>query len=278
MAVSSEQSARADDFAGLHRPGEPLLLPNAWDAGSAAVTAAAGARAVATTSGGVAWSLGAPDGRGLDPADAAAVIARIVAAVDVPVTADIEDGYGATPADVAATVTAIAEAGAVGVNLEDSPGADGAPLRTPEVQAERLAAAREAADRLGLALWINARTDTYLRNVGDPDGRIDATLERARLFADAGASSLFVPGCLAPDALAAFVAGPLPVNAMVWPGAPSVSELAALGIARISLGTTLPQAAYALAQRCTVELLEQGTYDTGKDGLPYPELNGLLTR
>jgi 2-methylisocitrate lyase-like PEP mutase family enzyme len=149
----------AQVFADLHKPGDPLLLPNAWDAGSAIAIASAGARAIATTSAGVAWSLGLSDGvssGGLDAATVAAVVARIAAAVDVPVSADIEAGY----ADVAQTVAAVAAAGAVGVNLEDrvSPGV----LRTPAEQAERITAARSAQP-----VWINARTDVFLGGSAD---------------------------------------------------------------------------------------------------------------
>src|SRR6201987_1949435 len=147
-----EQAQRARAFAELHKPGQPLLLPNAWDVASAVTIASAGAKAIATTSAGVAWSLGVPDGAGLGDAGlgaerAAAVIARIVAAVDVPVSADIEAGYE----DVAATVTAVLQAGAAGVNIEDR--RDGSVLHEPDEQADRLSAARSAAP--GIALWIN---------------------------------------------------------------------------------------------------------------------------
>ena len=134
-----EQAQRARAFAELHKPGQPLLLPNAWDVASAVAIAGAGAKAIATTSAGVAWSLGVPDGAGLGAKRAAAVIARIVAALDVPVSADIEAGYS----DVAATVTAVLQAGAAGVNIEDR--RDGSGLYEPADQAGRLAAARTAA-------------------------------------------------------------------------------------------------------------------------------------
>jgi 2-methylisocitrate lyase-like PEP mutase family enzyme len=180
---------RAEVFASLHRPGDPIVLPNAWDVASAVVIAAAGAKAIATTSAGVAWSLGVPDGAEFGAERLAAVVARIVAAVDVPVSVDIEAGYG----NVAATVEAVVRAGAVGVNVEDS---SVGVLLDPAEQAIRLAAARAAAtdDSDGARVWINARTDVFL--VGS--GNLGDALERCAAYAAAGADSLFVPGLTDP--------------------------------------------------------------------------------
>jgi 2-methylisocitrate lyase-like PEP mutase family enzyme len=274
----STQAERARTFDALHRPGVPLLLPNAWDAGSAALIARAGAAAIATTSAGVAWSLGLADGGGLGAERCAAVVERVVAVVDdLPVSADVEDGYGADPKAVAATVTAVVRAGAVGVNIEDRPGRNGATLHTPAEQAERIAAARAAAERLGVPVWINARTDTYLAAVGPEERRLTETLERAAAYAAAGADSLFVPGVADLDTIAELVAGPLPLNVMVWAGAPSVTELAEVGVCRISLGSAIAQAAYAQAARATEELLVAGTYDATAAGWAYADLNALLS-
>jgi 2-methylisocitrate lyase-like PEP mutase family enzyme len=275
----STQAERAGAFGALHRPGVPLLLPNAWDAGSAALIARAGAAAIATTSAGVAWSLGLADGGGLGAERCAAVVERVVAVVDdLPVSADVEDGYGADPEAVAATVTAVVRAGAIGVNIEDRPGRNGATLHAPAEQAERIAAARAAAERLGVPVWINARTDTYLAAVGPEERRLTETLERAAAYAAAGADSLFVPGAADLDTIAELVAGPLPLNVMVWAGAPSVTELAEVGVCRISLGSAIAQAAYAQAARATEELLVAGTYDATAAGLAYADLNALLSR
>jgi 2-methylisocitrate lyase-like PEP mutase family enzyme len=274
----STQAQRAEAFAALHRSGVPLLLPNAWDAGSAAVIASGGAAAIATTSAGVAWSLGLADGGGLGGERCAAVVERVVAVVDdLPVSADVEDGYGTEPAAVAATVTAVVRAGAVGLNIEDRPGRNGATLYTPAEQAERIAAARAVARRLGVPFWINARTDTYLAAVGPEERRLAETLERADAYAAAGADSLFVPGVADLDTIAELVAGPLPLNVMAWAGMPSVTELAGVGVCRISLGSAVAQAAYALAARATEELLVAGTYDTTAAGLAYVDLNALLS-
>ncbi len=251
-------------FAALHKPGDPLLLPNAWDVASAITIVRAGAKAIATTSAGVAWSLGVPDHADLGAARAAAVVERIVAAVDVPVSADIEAGYD----DVAATTKAVAGAGAVGVNIEDRSGPT--TLFEPAAQAERLAAARAAG---GGSLWINARTDVFLAGTR----RLDDVAERAAAYAAAGADSLFVPGLVDLDALAELAAGPLPIAVMVWAGAPTVAALAAAGVARISLGPAIAQAAYQVAARATTELLTKGTYDATADGIPYDSTNAALS-
>ncbi|MEV4558333.1 isocitrate lyase/phosphoenolpyruvate mutase family protein [Kitasatospora sp. NPDC049285] len=254
-----------------------LVLPNAWDAGSAAVIAAAGAAAIATTSGGVSWSAGRGDGQRLTRAESVEAVRRIAAAVDVPVTADIEGGYGPAPEDVAATVRAVVEAGAVGVNLEDST-APGGPLFDPAAQAERLRAARAAAAAAGLPeLVLNARTDVFLFGIGDAADRPAEVLRRAEAYAAAGADSLFVPGLLDLPQLADLTArSPLPVNAMAVPGGPTVAELAAAGVRRISLGTALAQAAYTAAHRAAAELLGPGSLHTLDGALDFGTLNALF--
>ncbi|HJP79195.1 MAG TPA: isocitrate lyase/phosphoenolpyruvate mutase family protein [Pseudonocardiaceae bacterium] len=271
----TEQLEHAKTFAALHKAGEPLLLPNAWDAASAVVIAGAGAAAIATTSAGLAWSLGVPDGADLGAERNAEAVARIVAAVDLPVSADIEAGYGESPEAVAATVTAVVQAGAVGVNIEDRIGST---LLEPAAQADRLIAAREAAQRLGILLWINARTDIYLAGIGEPQERPGLTEERANAYAAAGADSLFVPGLVDTGVLGKLSEGPVPISVMAWPGAPSVAEFAAAGAVRISLGSGIAQAAYAVAARATKELLASGTYDTTADALSFPELNAAIAR
>ena len=192
-------------FHDLHQQGT-FVLPNAWDAASAAVIAAAGAAAVATSSSGMSWSLGVPDGENLRREDAVAAVARIARVVNVPVSADVESGYGPSPADVAATIDAVIDAGAVGVNLEDSPGHDGEPLRPIGEQCERIAAARAAADRSGAPFVINARTDVFLASVGEPAEREDMAIERGERYAEAGGDCLFVPGVIDPEVIARLVA------------------------------------------------------------------------
>jgi 2-methylisocitrate lyase-like PEP mutase family enzyme len=275
--MHSTQRSLAENLRSLHD--RTLVLPNAWDAASAAIIAQAGAAAIATTSGGVAWSAGKPDGHGLTREEMADLVARIVRVVDVPVTADIEGGYGPSAADVAATVRAVVEAGAVGVNLEDST-APGGPLFDVGAQVERVRAAREAATEAGLPeLWINIRTDVYLFGIGEPEGRLDEVLSRAGAYVGAGADSLFVPGLIDLETLRTLAEqSPLPVNVMVWPGAPTVAELEAVGVRRISVGTAIAQAAYAVAERAAAELLEKGTYGALEGGLDFGAVNSAVTR
>jgi len=182
-----------------------------------------------------------------------------------------------TPEDVAATVRATLGAGAVGVNVEDSRTEDGTLLSVDE-QAQRIQAARDAAAGAGVPeLVVNARTDVYLRQIGDPAGRLDDVLARADGYAKAGADCLFVPGLLDLDTLRTLTAAsPLPVNAMARPGGPTVAELAAVGVRRISVGTAVAQAAYAVAQSAAQELLESGTYRALDQMVSYPELNALF--
>ncbi|MEV4508931.1 isocitrate lyase/phosphoenolpyruvate mutase family protein [Dactylosporangium sp. NPDC049525] len=257
-------------FRSLHNPADPLVLVNAWDAASARIVAAAGARAVATTSAGVAWTLGVPDGDALTRDAMLAHLARVVAVVDVPVTADVESGFGATPADVAETLRGVAAAGAVGVNLEDTVRGDNPGLRPVADQVERIAAARAAAPDV----YINARIDTYLRGADDLDG----TVARAHAYLEAGASGIFVPGVVDAATIGALAAAiPAPLNILVGPAAPSVAELAKLGVARVSLGSWVAEAAYTVARRAAEEAFSAGTYTSLDGAIGYGELNALMS-
>ena len=274
--TDNRQLAKAEAFRSLHREGI-FVLPNAWDAGSAAMIAAAGARAVATTSAGVSWSLGKSDGEHLSRAEMIDAIARVAATVDLPVSGDIEGGYGDDPEAVATTVRAVIEAGAVGVNLEDSRSADGT-LHSPEAQAARIRAGRDAAAEAGLpGLVINARTDVFLFGIGEPAGRLDDVLGRAAAYAAAGADSLFVPGLVDLDTLSELTSKvSLPVNVMAGPGAPDVDAFRAAGVRRVSVGQAISQAAYSLARRATVELLTTGTYDALAGADDFGAINGAF--
>jgi 2-methylisocitrate lyase-like PEP mutase family enzyme len=277
--MTPSQYGKAGLFRSLHAPGDPIVLANAWDVVSARITEAAGVAAVATTSAGVAWSLGVPDGDRLDRVRAVEAIARIVAAVDIPVTADIESGYAPDASRVGETIRGVLGAGAVGVNIEDGLYAGDSPLRDAADQAKRIIAARRAADLAQIPLFINARIDTYLRDVGDPAARLAHTLARASAYLDAGADGIFVPGVTDAAVLIELTTRiAAPVNVMVGSGSPTVGELTALGIARISLGSSLASAAYGLAQRAVREALETGSYSTLDGSVSYSELNALLAR
>ncbi|ALG07575.1 isocitrate lyase/PEP mutase family protein [Kibdelosporangium phytohabitans] len=243
------------EFRALHVPGKPLVLANAWDAGSARLIEAAGVAAVATTSTGIAWSLGLPDGENLARADMLEVVRRIVRAVDLPVTADIESGYADSLDGVAQTVTEFRDAGVVGINFEDAWHGGPQTLRAIADQAVRISAVRKAA---GADLFVNARIDTYLLSTGD----LADTITRAVAYLDAGADGVFVPGLTDVDVIKGLVAeigGP--VNVMAGPGAPTIAEFAAAGAARVSLGANLAAAAYGSARRAAAEAVTAGTYE-----------------
>jgi 2-methylisocitrate lyase-like PEP mutase family enzyme len=274
--MTTTQQDKAATFHALHRDGV-LVLPNAWDVASACLVARAGAAAVATTSAGVAWSLGAPDGNRLNRELAIGLVERVAAAVALPVSADIETGFADDPAGVAETIRMVIDAGAVGVNLEDGAFSGSEPLQDIDTYTARLAAARSAADATGVRLFLNARIDVYLRGVGDAASRLPASLERAAAYVAAGADGIFVPGVVDPDAIATLAKEVgAPLNVLVGPGALAVPALADLGVARASLGSGLAQAAYGAAQRAAVEALTEGTYTALADGLSFPELNSLI--
>jgi 2-methylisocitrate lyase-like PEP mutase family enzyme len=212
----------------LHVPGEPLVLPNAWDAGTARLVERAGFPAVATTSSGAADALGYADREQTPPEEMLAAVARIARAVIVPVTADMEAGYGLDDGELARRVVA---AGAVGVNLEDSDHANPPQLVPADRHAARIRRIKEAAD-----LVVNARVDVHLRG-----GDTSAALERARLYRDAGADCVYPIGITDEATIAAFCELGVPVNVLLLPAAPSIRRLAALGVARISLGGILHQ-------------------------------------
>jgi 2-methylisocitrate lyase-like PEP mutase family enzyme len=272
------QLQRADRFLQLHKMGSPLILANVWDAGSAHVVAAAGASAIATSSGAVSWAHGVQDGSHLDLDTVRMALREIVSTVGgLPVTADIEGGYAQTAEGVGASVAAVIDAGVVGINLEDSgapANSSTAPLYTAADQAARIAAARDAAQRAGIRLFINVRTDVYLFGVGAEAGRYDDVVARAQAYSAAGADGLFVPGLLDLDILNRISqATDLALNAMWLPRAPSPAEFFKAGVRRVSVGTALFQSTYTYAQRAAARLFNEGSYADLADALSFGELN-----
>ncbi|MFW6079100.1 MAG: isocitrate lyase/PEP mutase family protein [Gemmatimonadota bacterium] len=268
---------RVERFRALHEE-RPLVLPNAWDAASARVLELAGASAVGTTSAGVSWTEGRRDGERMDRDAMIRCVRRIVDAVDVPVTADVESGYGTgSPPDVAETARTAIDAGAVGINLEDSPGRRGEPLLRPEEHAERIRAAREAALAAGADLVINARTDVYLGGVGEPESRLERTVGRAEAYRQAGADCIFVPGVVDAGTIEALVrAIDAPVNVMAGPDTPSVAELGRLGVARVSVGPGLALAALGAVRRAARALLEDGSFHALGEGLAFGDVEAMF--
>jgi 2-methylisocitrate lyase-like PEP mutase family enzyme len=231
-----ELAVRAERLRSLHTPGAPLVLPNAWDAASARLVIEEGFAAVATTSAGVALSLGYADHEQTPPGEMFAAIARIARAVAVPVTADLEAGYGLPPA---ALVERLLDAGAVGCNLEDTDhAAGGRTLVDASAQADRIAAVREVARGLGVPLVINARTDGFLLGLGSPEERRAESLRRGRLYLAAGADCLY-PILAGDEADLTTLADAGPINVLLTPKAPPIARLAELGVARVSLGPFL---------------------------------------
>ena len=262
----------------LHRAPPILVLPNAWDAASAVLFERTGARAIATTSAGVANALGFADGQAMPLAEVLAATRRIVRAVRVPVTVDLEAGYADTPAALQAVIRQLLATGAVGVNLEDGlPSGSPQPLREVRDQQARLAAARAAADAAGIPLVINARTDVFLHQVGAPGSRLEESLRRLRAYAQAGADCLFVPGITDAPTITALVRElEQPLNILAAATTPAVSELEKLGVARVSLGSGLHRASLAFAERLAREFLKGGGFASLATDLTYAKLNDLL--
>jgi 2-methylisocitrate lyase-like PEP mutase family enzyme len=270
---------KAEAFRALHLGNEPLLLPNAWDVASARTIESMGFPAIATTSAGVAFSLGYPDGQKISRYEMLAAVARIARAVRVPVTADVESGYGPRPEDAATTARDVIEAGAVGMNLEDAPGISASsPLAELALQVEKIRSIREAARNLNIPVLLNARTDAYLLQIGEPAARYDETVRRLRAYRDAGADCVFVPGVRDAPTIGRLVADlRCPVNILAGPGSPSVSELQMLGVARISLGSGPMRATLGFLRRLAEELKTQGTYNALQGAPSHADVNRLMS-
>jgi 2-methylisocitrate lyase-like PEP mutase family enzyme len=279
MTDRQQQKEKAIAFRRLHQREETLLLPNVWDVASARIFEEAGFLALATTSAGIAFSLGYPDGQRISPLEMLARIGRIARAVRVPVTADVEAGYGERPEDAARTALAVIEAGAVGMNLEDGTGDPEHPLVELGLQVEKIRAVKEAVVNTGVPLFLNARTDVYLDNVGAPETRYDETVKRLIAYRDAGGDSLFVPGVKDPEIICRIVKDVrCPVNILAGPGFPSVKELHAMGVRRVSLGSAPMRATLGLVQRMAKELREQGTYAALEGGIAHAAMNKMMER
>lgn len=278
------QQDKAALFQRLHRGPRILVVANAWDAASARIFEEAGASAVGTGSAGVAFSHGHADDEFVPREVMLAALAEMVAAVQVPVTADILTGLGAagrvTPEAVAATVREVIELGACGINLEDGSDIDGPHLADIELQADRIAAAVEAARSSGVDIVVNARTDAYWLRLGDEAERLRVSVLRANRYRDAGAHCLFVPSVTDPTLIATLVReidGPL--NILATPGCPTVGELQALGVRRVSQGSGPMRAAMMLTRRIARDLLDSGSYRRfHDDAIPYAEANALFRR
>jgi 2-methylisocitrate lyase-like PEP mutase family enzyme len=260
----------------FHVEGPMLVLPNAWDAGSARIFLEAGFKALATTSAGIAFSLGFPDGERISRDEMLEAVARITRRIDVPITADMEAGYGLSPREVAETVRRVLDAGAVGMNLEDR--MEGKHLIDFPLAVERVAAARAAADATGVSLVLNARTDAFEAPELRPDQRLAEAVRRGNAFREAGADSVFVPFVGDRGTIEQVVQQiRAPINILGTPNAPSLKEMATLGVRRVTFGSAPMRATLGLVRRMAREWREKGTYGTLEAyGIPFAELQKLF--
>ncbi len=280
MAMPSpEQVKKAEAFRRMHSGPEALVLVNAWDAASARIIEECGFPAVATSSAGIAFSHGFPDGEKIHPDQMMKAVAEISAAVRVPVTADSEAGYGHTAESAAHTARLVLSAGAVGMNFEDATGNARAPLADLRLQVERIHAIREVADQAGIPLVLNARSDVYLLQVGEPSTRYDETVRRLVAYRDAGADCVFAPGIRELEIIGRLVKDvSCPLNILAVPGSPSISELTRQGVKRVSLGSGPMRAAIGHLRKLAEEVKSHGTYAL-MDGAPsHAEMNHLMNR
>ncbi len=270
---------RAEKLRALHDGPRLLLLPNAWDVASARVYERAGFAALATTSAGIAFSIGYADGERIGRKRMLEVVARIAGGVDLPVTADVEGGYGSRPEDAADTARAVIEAGAAGMNLEDWTGEGGGALVDAALHAEKIRAVREAGASAGVPLVINARTDVFRAREVPQEKRIAEAVRRASLYRDAGADCIFTPFVSDRDTIAGLAHEvPGPLNILAGPGVPPLAELERLGVRRVTLGSGPMRATLGYLMRIASELLESGTYGSLVEGaIPYADLQSWFS-
>ncbi len=251
MTTQNQMAAR---FRALHAPGKLLVLPNAWDVASARIAEDAGAEAIATSSAAVGWAQGYPDGEKLPKARLLQLVGDIVRLAKVPVTADSEAGYSADVAEVAGFVVSMAKAGAVGINIEDG-------KEPPSVLAQKIKAIKQACAREGVDVFVNARTDVYLKSLVPAEHALEETLTRGRLYRDAGADGFFVPWVGSIDAIAKIASTiDLPLNALTFQDLPPVATLKQAGVRRLSAGAGMARAALGAMRRATLDLLK-GSYE-----------------
>jgi 2-methylisocitrate lyase-like PEP mutase family enzyme len=261
-------------FHALHAGPAILIMPNAWDVASARIYEEAGFAAVATSSAGLANSLGFRDGNELDVDLHLATLERIVRALDVPLSADVESGYAADVNGLSAFITRLAATGVAGYNLEDTV-AERDIYLLDEARA-RVSAARSAAPEL----FLNARTDIYLAEIGAESSRFDATIERLHAFAEAGADGVFVPGVSDAETIARIAAvTPLPLNVLAGPKTPDAPTLQQLGVRRVSVGSWPMRRTLGVLREIAAELRDAGTFSFTRDPLvTYAEANALVGR
>jgi 2-methylisocitrate lyase-like PEP mutase family enzyme len=270
----------ARQFLALHDGRKTLVLPNAWDPASARIFEEAGFPAVGTSSAGVAFALGYPDGQKISRGEMLAVVRRIADTVSIPVTADMESGYGPKPEDVAETAREVLEAGAVGMNLEDAIHDRPDLLADLSLQKEKICAVIETSSRAGVPLVLNARTDVFLAGIGPGETRLARSIERLNAYRDAGAQCLFIPGVKDKETIAQLVSGVRgPLNILATAGTPPVADLEKLGVARVSVGSGPMRATLGLIARIARQIREEGSFSLMTEGaMTYADANRLSKR
>lgn len=269
-------AAKAESLQALIDAPETLVLPNIWDVAGARVVAEAEYPVIATSSAGIAWSLGYPDGEQISREIMLFMVCRIAASVGLPVTADMEAGYGESADAVAETVTATLGAGAVGANIEDSSSqAAGHPLLDFDLSVARIRAAKAAADAAGVPFVINARTDGFFG--GKREDAFEESVRRANAYLEEGAGCVFVPFVRDADTIAKLVAAiDGPVNILANPAAPSIPEMQAMGVARVSVGGLFSLMTYSKIGEACIELRESGTCGWAEGAILHPKMNALM--
>ena len=268
-----DQRAKSEQFRKLHHGPDLLVLPNAWDAISARIVEAEGFSAVASSSAGVAAVLGYPDGQKIPRTEMMFLVSKIAAAVNVPVSADIEAGYG----DAVQTAHDVIASGAVGMNLEDMADDELIPL---SAHLATIRAVRAAADAAGVPIVINARTDIFLARHGEAATRFDRAVERLNAFHEAGADCLFAPGVVDAETIGRLVTAVKgPLNILATAGSPTLAEMKTLGVRRVSLGSGTSRIALGALRKFARSLLDEGTFTALEtDAISYAEVQRLLSR
>ena len=275
---NSAQTAKAERFRALHAGPKILILPNAWDAASAALVEAAGFPAIATSSAGCANAMGFADGNCAPRAEMLAAVARIAAAVELPVSADLEGGYGAGAENAAQLARELLGAGAIGLNLEDGTGNPAKPFKDLPQSLDEIRAIREAGKSAGVHILINARTDTFWEGRGSPEENFAEAVRRCRAFHAAGADCTFVPGLENAELIARMVRETqAPLNVLIWPGMPPISDLERLGVRRLSFGGRPSRAAYGYFRELLAAVVQNGeTSRFASPAISYDEMNRLF--
>lgn len=272
------QAELARRFLELHEGPKILVLPNAWDVASARIFEEAGFPAIGTSSAGVAFSLGYPDGQKIRREEMLGVVRRIAEAVSVPVTADVEAGFGSTPEEVADTAREVIAAGAVGMNLEDGDESRPNFLVDVDRQKEIIRAVLEVGKGAGIPFVLNARTDILLYGIGPAETRPARAIERLNAYHSAGAPSLFAPGVKEKETIGQLARGIVgPLNILATVGTPPVAELQQLGVARVSVGSGPMRATLGFLRRMARQLLDEGAFTLMTEGtIPYADVNRLF--